>query len=180
MRPQTPYILLCLVLALLLPCGAFGADFAEDVLPVLAAKCFPCHGPDAAQRKADLRFDDGEAIYETLESGATAVVPGDLEASALIARITNPDPDDRMPPADFPKSLTEDEIAAMKDWVASGAKWERHWAFEALNHPDVPEVQHPDWARNEVDRFRARGVGGARHEALARGGQAYPDSPSDL
>ena len=40
-------------------------DFLEDVLPVLAGKCFPCHGPDKAKRKSGLRLDTAEGIFST-------------------------------------------------------------------------------------------------------------------
>ena len=32
-------------------------QFNRDVLPILADKCFTCHGPDANQRKTGLRLD---------------------------------------------------------------------------------------------------------------------------
>ena len=57
-------------------------QYNRDVRPILAENCFPCHGPDSAARKADLRLDKREAAIE-----AGAIAPGDIEASELIARI---------------------------------------------------------------------------------------------
>ena len=57
-------------------------EYNRDVRPILAENCFPCHGPDSAARKADLRLDKRDAAIE-----AGAIAPGDVEASELIARI---------------------------------------------------------------------------------------------
>jgi mono/diheme cytochrome c family protein len=32
-------------------------DFEREVRPVLADRCFPCHGPDAGKREGGLRLD---------------------------------------------------------------------------------------------------------------------------
>ena len=53
-------------------------DFLEDVLPVLAGKCFPCHGPDKAKRKSGLRLDTAEGIFSTRKSAAGLLCPGML------------------------------------------------------------------------------------------------------
>src|SRR6056297_3594404 len=70
-------------------------EFARDVLPILSANCFSCHGPDAEHRQADLRLDR-EA--DANESGVLARDAGGH--SELIARITSSDPDAVMPPPD--------------------------------------------------------------------------------
>ena len=35
-------------------------EFNRDIRPILSDKCFTCHGPDAANRKTKLRFDNEE------------------------------------------------------------------------------------------------------------------------
>ena len=58
-------------------------DFNFQVRPILSDKCFQCHGPDARERKAGLRFDTREGAFAETESGARAIVPGNLAESEL-------------------------------------------------------------------------------------------------
>ena len=39
-------------------------DFNKDVRPLLASKCYACHGPDEEGRKAKLRLDIREEALE--------------------------------------------------------------------------------------------------------------------
>ena len=43
------------------------ADFSRDIQPLLAKRCFACHGPDT--QEAGLRFDSAEAATTELDSG---------------------------------------------------------------------------------------------------------------
>jgi len=127
-------------------------DFARDIRPILSENCFACHGPDAADRQAGLRLDDGKGAFEVLRSGARAVAPGDRHASELYQRITA-EPEDRMPPASFPKTLSEAQVDLLGRWIDEGAPWAQHWAFiPPAQHP-LPEVQQTDWPRNAIDHF---------------------------
>ena len=83
-----------------------GIDFARDIRPLLSDNCFACHGPDAKQRKADLRLDTREGALADLGDYA-AVVPGKPSESELVARILTDDEDDLMPPPDSGKQLDE-------------------------------------------------------------------------
>src|SRR5262245_40768797 len=73
--------------------------FARDIRPILADKCFRCHGPDTKQRKGKLRLDNRRDATAPAASGDAAIVPGKLEESELYRRITAEDADERMPPA---------------------------------------------------------------------------------
>jgi Protein of unknown function (DUF1553)/Protein of unknown function (DUF1549)/Planctomycete cytochrome C/Concanavalin A-like lectin/glucanases superfamily len=133
------------------PVSAQNVDFNRDVRPILSGRCFHCHGPDANDRKAGLRLDTPE--------GAARVLKGKTgDATKLVRRITSTDVDERMPPPDanFSKALTPKEIATLKAWVASGAKYAKHWAFEPIAAPTPPNVADAAW-QAPIDRFlRAR------------------------
>jgi hypothetical protein len=104
------------------------ADFNRDVKPILSGKCFACHGPDGAERKAGLRLDQKESAYSERD-GVRAVVPGDLSASELVRRIESADPDTHMPPEESHKEINSEEVSILKAWIAQGAVYEDHWAF---------------------------------------------------
>ena len=130
-----------------------GVDFSREILPVLSDNCFECHGPDGAKRKAGLRLDQHEGALKELESGAKGVVPGDIDASAIVGRILSSDPDERMPPPETGKNLTESQIEAIKRWIAAGAEWEGHWAFQPPEKPREPAAVSGWGSINPVDLF---------------------------
>ena len=128
-------------------------DFNRDVRPLLSDRCFACHGPDAEDRQAGLRLDAREHAVAALASGATAVVPGDPAASALLARITSTDPDVVMPPPHVGKPITPAEAEVLRRWIAAGAEYRGHWAFARVERPEPPAVRDVAWPRSPVDRF---------------------------
>src|SRR2546426_384677 len=91
-------------------------DFSAQIRPIISSKCFSCHGQDETSRKAKLRLDTREeAIKE--RKGRRAIVPGDLEKSELVARITSKDEDEVMPPPKTGHKLTGTEIGLFKRWI---------------------------------------------------------------
>ena len=143
-----------MALALLSALALLGGepDFAQVVRPLLAAKCFTCHGPDAATREAGLRLDIPES-YEGRSRGGLPLVAGGApgEESELLRRLAADAPATvQMPPPEA-EPLTEEERALLARWVADGAPWSAHWAFEAPQRPEVPaDAPHP------VDAFVER------------------------
>src|SRR5437870_2148150 len=117
--------------ALLLPIAVTAApvDFARDVLPILSDACFHCLGPDEKKREKELRLDTKEGLYRTVD-GVTVVAPGKPEASDLVVRITSKDRDEVMPPPKANRTLKPEQIEVLKRWVAEGAPFGKHWAFE--------------------------------------------------
>src|SRR5690606_30052581 len=75
-------------------------DFGRQVRPLLADRCFRCHGPDEAKVEAGVRLDIAQRATSPVDSGAIPIVPGDPDSSELIARITHEDEAMRMPPTD--------------------------------------------------------------------------------
>ncbi len=127
--------------------------FGREVLPILSDNCFYCHGPDKSHRKADRRLDTLEGATAEID-GVTAVVPGKPEISDLVARITSSDPDEIMPTPKSNKKLQPAQIEILRRWVAEGAKWGTHWAFEKPGRPEVPKIEGMS---NPIDSFvRAR------------------------
>ncbi|MEJ7592412.1 MAG: c-type cytochrome domain-containing protein [Planctomycetaceae bacterium] len=120
-------------------------NFNRDIKPILSQNCFQCHGPDDATRAATLRLDHADSATKPAESGATAVVAADPEHSELLARITSLDPDLHMPPAETKKFLTAEQIELLRRWIADGAKYQGHWAFEKPVRSELPSV-HADHA----------------------------------
>src|SRR5215204_207128 len=96
---------------LLLFCAAAQAaevapDFNREVRPILSNYCFKCHGPDERTREAELRLDVRESALGKAESGAHAIVPGNVQQSELLTRIFSKDRDEVMPPTAAKKDLT--------------------------------------------------------------------------
>ena len=128
-------------------------DYARDVLPILSAKCYKCHGPEETDRQKDLRLDLKEGAFR-VEEGVAVIVPGKPQKSELVRRISSKDPDEVMPPADDLRKLTPKEIDTLTRWVEQGAKWGTHWAFVAPVKAEVPRaLKGGAWPRNAVDAF---------------------------
>ncbi len=106
-----------------------------EVRPVLSAKCFACHGADAAKRKGKLRLDEREDALEK-----KAIVAGEPDQSELIKRLLSKDEDEVMPPPEKHSALTDAEKNLLRLWIKQGAKYEAHWAFIPPVKPPIPEV----------------------------------------
>ncbi|MFM8572595.1 MAG: PSD1 and planctomycete cytochrome C domain-containing protein, partial [Pirellula sp.] len=125
-------------------------SYNRDIRPILADKCFACHGFDEKKREAGLRLDTFEgASFE--RDGKRAIVPGDPKASLLWDRVHATDPDIKMPPPESHKELTAAEIELLGRWIKEGAQYQKHWAFEPLvDHPLPPQASG---GKNQIDAF---------------------------
>jgi hypothetical protein len=133
-------------------------DFNQDVQPILASNCFSCHGPDPEMRKANLRLDLEESAFRKRPGKPDAIVPGHPESSELIRRIESKDPHYLMPQTSLgeAKPMKAEDIAILKQWVAEGAHYRPHWAFEKPVRPAPPQAQANNWAKTPIDFFVLR------------------------
>ncbi|MDA0375617.1 MAG: DUF1549 domain-containing protein, partial [Planctomycetota bacterium] len=131
-------VFLAVPIVLALPQQAQEPDFTREVRPILADRCFACHGPDADARKAGLRLDEREGATGVLASGRRAIVPGQPADSELLARISSDDPETVMPPPGEHAKLSEHERLVLERWIAAGAEYRPHWSFVAPLRPPVP------------------------------------------
>lgn len=114
--------------------------YNRDVLPILADRCFGCHGFDSAKREAGLRLDQRDGSTRKLDSGTRAIVPGNLVQSELWSRVTSVDPSRKMPPPETGNRLTAAELQTLRRWIEQGAAYEPHWAFVAPVAIEPPAI----------------------------------------
>jgi len=164
-RPITIYSLLSLAVATAGAAApakpaATSVDFAKEIQPIFAERCYECHGEK--KQKSSFRLDVMTTAFAGGESGKPAIVAGKSSESGLIRHVTSTDPDEMMPPKG--DRLTAVQIATLKKWIDAGANWpeqadskeakqKRHWAFKAPVKPAVPAVKNRAWIRNSIDNF---------------------------
>ena len=128
-------------------------DFNRDIRPILAGKCWSCHGPEAPNQTPRPRLDSEAATLADLGRGRRAIVPGHPEQSQLVRRITTENELIRMPPVSSGRTLTKQEIELLTRWISEGAKWQTHWSFIPPSRPALPSVANRSWPRNPIDYF---------------------------
>ena len=137
--------------------GEAEVSYARQIQPLLARRCFACHGPDAGHREADLRLDRLEEATQGGGSGP-AIVPGDPDASILWERITSTDDNVRMPPPSEGDALPPAERDLLRRWIAQGARYEPHWLFRELRRPPVPTLANDsEGSSSPIDHFVREG-----------------------
>ncbi len=136
-------------------------DYNTEVKPLLNKKCISCHG--GVKRKGGFSLLFRQEALDTTESGKPAIIPGDPNGSEMIRRLTNSDPDERMPYHEEP--LEKEEIEILRRWIREGARWGDHWAYTPVRPIDPPRPKgafwgllpapENNWVRNEIDWFIA-------------------------
>jgi hypothetical protein len=148
-------LLASLVASSALASHAETVDYNRDIRPILSQHCFACHGFDATARKAGLRLDRAEFAHAQIEGetdGTSAFKPFDPVASLAWARINAADPDDRMPPPESHRTLTEAQKDTLRRWIEQGAVYAEHWAFV---EPTRSAPQAPHGAQGTIDALAA-------------------------
>ena len=144
------------------PADAQLAVYSGKIRPLLAERCFSCHG--GLKQEAGLRLDTVALMLEGGESGGV-VTKGDPDASLMLERVSDPDSATRMPPEGEGEPLSAEQLAVLKDWIKAGcpapadekpeADPRSHWAFQPRVRPQVPAVQNAGWVKNPIDAFLA-------------------------
>jgi hypothetical protein len=140
--------------------------FETKIRPVLVEHCYECQAVDSKKLRGGLLVDSRQGLLDGGESGP-AVVPGDPGKSLLISALKHDDFE--MPPK---KTLSAAVIADFEKWIQHGAtdprratRWvtkkdtidieagRKHWAYQPLKAPSIPEVTDAAWSANDIDRF---------------------------
>ncbi len=143
--------------------------FEKRIRPLLVSRCYACHSAET-KPAGGLRVDDHSGILAGGNTGA-GIVPGDINSSGILGRLTSQDANRRMPRDSDP--LTSEQIDDFKKWIADGANWpplkdqgalgesevwyqelrETHWAWQPITRPKVPQIQGDSWSNSDIDRF---------------------------
>lgn len=171
-------------------------DYNFHIKPILADRCFKCHGPDANQRKAELRLDDAHwVLKKTLGHNSytqRVIVPGKSAESEVYHRIFSSDASRQMPPPESNLNLSAVEKDLIKAWIDQGAGYSKHWAFLPIQKKASPARSDSSWARNIIDDYILEKIEKhgltpreeASHETLSRRIHldltGLPPSPEDV
>jgi hypothetical protein len=141
--------------------GTGHVDFARDIEPLLAARCYSCHG--AKKQESGLRLDRKAAALRGGEHGPL-LVAGNSAASLLFRVTANTHPEIvRMPKKGEP--LTAAQLGLLRAWIDQGAAWpaqvtaesqprgKDHWAFKPPVKAVMPVVNNRSWSRTPIDVF---------------------------
>lgn len=142
-------------ISIMYPLSGQEVSYNMHIRPLLADKCFACHGPDEKNNASGLRLDRAESAYAILkDSKARAIIPGKPNESEIWRRITSTDSDEVMPPSDSHlKPLTSDEKELIKKWILKGAQYEPHWAFIPIVASVTPPKIKNLNSTNPIDHF---------------------------
>ena len=122
-----------------------------------------------------LRLDERESAVRDRD-GHAVIVPGKPEASELILRVTSKDPDEVMPPPDSHKSLTTAQVDVLRRWIAEGAPYQKHWAFETPRRAALPAVRPVNHVLDDGDIvIRTRRLAGVSTALEANTDLGMPD-----
>jgi len=124
-------------------------DFSTQVKPILNENCLSCHG--GVKQSGGFGIVFRENALAPTESGKPAIIPGDPSNSEMIKRLTSKDPEARMPYKKDP--LSKEEIRILEKWVAQGAQWDQHWAYEPVEQIPVPAYRDQQTGFNHIDVF---------------------------
>ncbi|MBI3876229.1 MAG: DUF1549 domain-containing protein, partial [Verrucomicrobia bacterium] len=157
--------------------------FKQKIQPIFVEHCHKCHSHSAEKIKGGFVLDSLAGLLKGGDTGP-AIVPGHPEKSLLIKAVSYKDEDLQMPPrAGGGKKLSDEQIAALTEWVKLGAPWpgtpaaqtsipkrprgkiteedKQWWSFQSVKKPAVPSVESSKFKvqgsnlqiRNPIDNF---------------------------
>ena len=129
--------------------------FESRVRPILAERCFGCHGP--AKQMSGLRLDSRASILKGGERGP-AVLPG-KPAEGLLVRAVHRSGPLKMPPTG---PIPASEIETLTEWIRAGAYWPTIpkkqiqvdsplWSLQPVRPPIIQNLKSK--IQNPIDRF---------------------------
>jgi len=142
--------------------------YPDIIQPVLQTKCYSCHGKN--KQKGKLRMDDSLRLMKGGKDGPV-IMPGNAEKSEMAKRLSLPrEDDDHMPPKEKPQP-TEQEIALIHWWIASGAPFDKK--VKQLDQPEeikpaLLALQNAQQKRVIVPDIPPKPVAKANDEALKK------------
>lgn len=135
-------------------------DFAKELQPLFAERCYDCHGEKKTE--AGFRADNLADLLKGGEHGPV-ILPGNGERSILVQVLADTHAEiPRMPRKK--EKLTDEQITLVRKWIDQGAEWPQggkagytantnHWAFKSPVRPSAPEPKNKRWARTPIDKF---------------------------
>lgn len=141
--------------------------FTHDVLPILQAHCFQCHGGEP-KVQGGLKLTSREDILKGGESGPA--VSFDPTAESLLLGAIRYESFEMPPKGKLPQA----QIDVLTRWVSQGMPWSNEavadtlkghgvpqvdekarnfWAFKPVARPEVPAVKDTAWVRTPIDAF---------------------------
>ena len=140
--------------------------FETKVRPILVDRCFECHSAKSTSLKAALRLDSRMSVLKGGDSGP-AVNLEKVNDSLLLQAVRYESYE--MPPDE---KLSDAQIADLEKWIQLGAPWPKeevpvartesgydwkaaaqHWAFQAVEKPNVPHADSHGTFGNPIDAF---------------------------
>ena len=119
-RDRFLYLLVALTASIHFSSGfgqaADSLTYTKDILPIFTSTCLDCHGPDENRRMLNLRLDTQDFL-------SSHIVAGDPGNSLLFQRISEDDMIRVMPPSSSGRTLTQQQIQIVRDWIEGGAPW---------------------------------------------------------
>ena len=141
------------------PATAGDEYFEKEVRPLLADRCFKCHG--GAKTRGSLKLTSRDALLQGGDNGPAAV-PGKPADSLLIKAVHWTDDTLKMPKD---KRLSEKEVAVLTRWVEMGLPYPTAAATNAAGF-HITDEQRQFWAFQPVQVVAAAGRQGRRLAVL--------------